>query len=65
MRGFVRTHGLDERRMIFKGQARNTCENALSAKPLARSEPGERWLLVTSAFTCRARWVHSLRSAGR
>lgn len=35
--------------MIFKGQARNTYENAPLAKPLATPEPGERWLLVTSA----------------
>jgi uncharacterized SAM-binding protein YcdF (DUF218 family) len=50
MRGFLRTHGLDERRLIFEGQARNTYENALLAKPLAAPQPGERWLLVTSAF---------------
>jgi uncharacterized SAM-binding protein YcdF (DUF218 family) len=50
MRGFLRTHGLDERRLIFEGQARNTYENALLAKPLAAPQPGERWLLVTSVF---------------
>jgi uncharacterized SAM-binding protein YcdF (DUF218 family) len=49
MRGFVRTHGLDEGRVIFEDQSRNTYENALLAKPLAAPEPGERWLLVTSA----------------
>ena len=50
MRAFLRDHGLPETRVIFEGQARNTYENALLAKPLAAPAPGERWLLVTSAF---------------
>jgi uncharacterized SAM-binding protein YcdF (DUF218 family) len=50
MRGFLLSHGLDGPRLIFEDQARNTYENALLAKPLAAPEPGERWLLVTSAF---------------
>jgi uncharacterized SAM-binding protein YcdF (DUF218 family) len=50
MRGFVRAHGLDEGRVIFEDQSRNTYENALFAERLAAPEPGERWLLVTSAF---------------
>jgi uncharacterized SAM-binding protein YcdF (DUF218 family) len=50
MRGFLRTHGLDGGRAIFEDQARNTYENALFAERLAAPEPGERWLLVTSAF---------------
>jgi uncharacterized SAM-binding protein YcdF (DUF218 family) len=49
MRGFVRSHGLDEARVIFEDRARNTYENALLAKALAAPQPGERWLLVTSA----------------
>jgi uncharacterized SAM-binding protein YcdF (DUF218 family) len=50
MRGFLRTHGLADGRVIFEDQARNTYENAQLAKRLATPEPGERWLLVTSAF---------------
>ena len=50
MRGFLRSHGVDEARVIFEDQARNTYENALLSKPRAAPEPGERWLLVTSAF---------------
>jgi uncharacterized SAM-binding protein YcdF (DUF218 family) len=50
IRGFLRSHGLDGPRLIFEDRARNTYENALFAKPLAAPEPGERWLLVTSAF---------------
>ena len=49
MRGFLRSHGLDEARVIFEDRARDTHENALLSKPLAAPEPGERWLLVTSA----------------
>jgi uncharacterized SAM-binding protein YcdF (DUF218 family) len=50
MRGFLRNHGLDEARVIFEDRARNTYENAQLSKPLAAPEPGQRWLLVTSAF---------------
>jgi uncharacterized SAM-binding protein YcdF (DUF218 family) len=50
MRGFVRSQGLDEARVIFEDQARNTYENALRAKALVAPQPDERWLLVTSAF---------------
>ena len=49
MRGFVRDQGLDGARVIFEERARNTHENALLAKALAAPQPGERWLLVTSA----------------
>jgi uncharacterized SAM-binding protein YcdF (DUF218 family) len=49
IRGFLRSQGIDEARVIFEDRARNTHENALLAKPLAAPQPGERWLLVTSA----------------
>jgi uncharacterized SAM-binding protein YcdF (DUF218 family) len=49
MRGFLRSNGLDEARVLFEDQARNTYENALFSKPLAAPAPAERWLLVTSA----------------
>jgi uncharacterized SAM-binding protein YcdF (DUF218 family) len=49
MRGFVRSQGLDEARVMFEDRARNTYENALLAKAIAAPQPGERWLLVTSA----------------
>jgi uncharacterized SAM-binding protein YcdF (DUF218 family) len=63
MRGFVREQGLDEARVIFEDRARNTYENALLAKPLAAPRPGERWLLVTSAFHM-PRAVGVFREAG-
>lgn len=42
--------GLPPERVIFEGRSRNTHENALLARPLARPQPGETWLLVTSAL---------------
>lgn len=42
--------GLGPDRLQVDRQARNTYENALYAKQLANPKPGERWLLVTSAW---------------
>jgi uncharacterized SAM-binding protein YcdF (DUF218 family) len=53
---FVRRHGLAER-VLFEDRARNTYENAAFSKQLASPQPGERWLLVTSA-------AHMPRSVG-
>jgi uncharacterized SAM-binding protein YcdF (DUF218 family) len=50
MRRFASDHGLAPDRVIFEDQARNTHENAVLSKALAAPAPGERWLLVTSAF---------------
>ena len=41
--------GIDTARVEFDREARNTYENALQAWALATPEPGETWLLVTSA----------------
>lgn len=49
--------GLDPGRLIVEDRARNTWENAVFSKPMARPAPGEVWLLVTSAF-------HMPRSVG-
>ena len=49
--------GLDADRIIFEGDSRNTYENALYSKILAKPGAGETWLLVTSAF-------HMPRSVG-
>lgn len=42
--------GLDPKRLIFEDKSRNTRENAVFARRLADPKPGERWLLVTSAW---------------
>ena len=42
--------GIDKARLIMERRSRNTYENALFARELAAPKPGERWLLVTSAY---------------
>ncbi|WP_024278833.1 YdcF family protein [Xanthobacter sp. 126] len=42
--------GIAPERVEFESHSRNTAENALFTKELLKPKPGERWLLVTSAF---------------
>jgi uncharacterized SAM-binding protein YcdF (DUF218 family) len=49
--------GISRDRLVMERQSRNTRENAELSKALAAPKPGERWLLVTSAF-------HMPRSVG-
>lgn len=42
--------GIAPERVEFESRSRNTAENALFSKELLKPRPGERWLLVTSAF---------------
>jgi uncharacterized SAM-binding protein YcdF (DUF218 family) len=49
--------GISKARLLMERQARNTHENAEFSKAMAAPKPGERWLLVTSAF-------HMPRSVG-
>ena len=42
--------GLVQGRVIAEDKSRNTVENAQFSKQLAMPKPGERWLLVTSAY---------------
>jgi uncharacterized SAM-binding protein YcdF (DUF218 family) len=49
--------GIPKSRLIIERASRNTYENAVYSKALVTPKPGERWLLVTSAF-------HMPRSVG-
>lgn len=49
--------GVDQSRMVYEGHSRNTYENATLLKALVKPQPGELWLLVTSAW-------HMPRSVG-
>jgi uncharacterized SAM-binding protein YcdF (DUF218 family) len=49
--------GIAKSRLIMERRSRNTQENAEFSKALVAPKPGERWLLVTSAF-------HMPRSVG-
>ncbi|MGI6245238.1 MAG: YdcF family protein [Pseudochelatococcus sp.] len=55
--------GLGPDRVIYENQSRNTLENAYFSKRLVEPKPGERWLLVTSAFHM-PRSVATFRRAG-
>lgn len=49
-RALLASIGADVDRVVFEGQSRNTRENAIFSRPLANPQPGETWLLVTSAL---------------
>jgi uncharacterized SAM-binding protein YcdF (DUF218 family) len=57
MKRLCEEQGLDLARITFEERSRNTCENAAYSKVLVQPEPGERWILVTSAW-------HMPRSVG-
>jgi len=46
----LETLGIARERMIMERRSRNTFENAVLTKALVMPKPGERWLLVTSAY---------------
>jgi uncharacterized SAM-binding protein YcdF (DUF218 family) len=47
---YIGALGVDPARILWEDRARNTRENALFAREMAEPRPGERWLLVTSAW---------------
>lgn len=55
--------GLAADRVVYERKSLNTSENARFAKEIASPQPGERWLLVTSAFHM-PRAVGVFRAAG-
>jgi uncharacterized SAM-binding protein YcdF (DUF218 family) len=55
--------GVAHDRITAEEQSRNTIENAVYSRLLAQPKPGERWLLVTSAFHM-PRSIAAFRAAG-
>lgn len=55
--------GLEGERVIYENAARNTAENATLSRALAQPQPGQTWLLVTSA-SHMPRSVGVFRAAG-
>lgn len=55
--------GLAEGRILLESRSRNTVENAVFSRQLADPRPGERWLLVTSAYHM-PRAIGIFRAAG-
>ena len=55
--------GVAHDRITAEEQSRNTIENAVFSRLLAKPKPGERWLLVTSAFHM-PRAIAAFRAAG-
>ncbi len=61
---FLQDFGITERnRLVLEAKARNTWENALYTRALLKPKPGERWLLVTSAWHM-PRAMGAFRKAG-
>jgi uncharacterized SAM-binding protein YcdF (DUF218 family) len=60
---FIGTLGLTRERVLFENQSRTTFENAVYGRRLVDPKPGERWLLVTSAWHM-PRAVGCFRQAG-
>lgn len=57
------TFGVPRDRVLLENKSRNTVENAVRSKELVKPRPGERWLVVTSAFHM-PRAVGCFRRAG-
>ncbi|WEX08871.1 YdcF family protein [Chelativorans sp. AA-79] len=55
--------GIPEQRIDLEERSRNTCENAVQSKAVANPQPGDSWLLITSAFHM-PRAVACFRAAG-
>jgi uncharacterized SAM-binding protein YcdF (DUF218 family) len=47
---FIERLGISRDRVTLEDRSRNTVENAVYSKVIVQPKPGERWLLVTSAY---------------
>jgi len=55
--------GINPARLTLEDKSRSTAENARLCRALVRPQPGERWLLITSAWHM-PRAIGSFRAAG-
>ena len=55
--------GVPHERIVAEEQSRNTVENAVFSRLIANPQPGQRWLLLTSAFHM-PRAIAVFRAAG-
>jgi uncharacterized SAM-binding protein YcdF (DUF218 family) len=55
--------GLPSERLVWEAASRNTTENARNTMSLVQPQPGQTWLLVTSAFHM-GRAIRSFEAAG-
>ena len=62
-RSLFKSFGIPESRLILEDRSRTTAENAAFSRRVAVPKPGERWLLVTSAYHM-PRAVGAFRRAG-
>ena len=60
---FFEAQGLQPSRLLLEQSSRNTSENAQNSFALAQPQPGQTWVLVTSAFHLQ-RAMHSFSKAG-
>lgn len=60
---FLEAAGIAPDRIVLEGKSRNTYENATLVRDLIEPRPGERWLLVTSAWHM-PRAIGAFRQAG-
>jgi uncharacterized SAM-binding protein YcdF (DUF218 family) len=59
----IESFGIAKNRLTLEDRSRNTAENAVYSKAVAAPQPGERWLLVTSAYHM-PRAMGAFRKAG-
>ncbi|HVI27569.1 YdcF family protein [Hansschlegelia sp.] len=59
----LQSFGVEPERILLEGRSRNTVENARFTRDLIEPRPGDRWLLVTSAYHM-PRAVGCFRAAG-
>lgn len=61
--GFLEDVGIDQGRIVLEPKALNTFQNAMFTRDILKPKPGDKWLLVTSAYHM-PRSIGVFRAAG-